>query len=672
MPKNVLVIPSIVGGTSGGDVGGGAVDSVNGKTGVVVLTKTDLGLGNVDNTSDLNKPISIATQSALNLKANSADVYTKSEVDAKLSSALHFKGTVNTVDDLNSVQNPQIGDMYNVDATGANYAWDGSKWDKLSETIDLTPFLTKEEASSVYATQQQVSQELDTKQNSLSEEQIAAVNSGITAEHVATYNSYAAEISSVEQVANKADTAAEVAQQTANLIGQNLQQVTEKIPTTASATNLLVDTSTLNTSLADKVDLSALSAVATSGSYNDLSDKPSIPEAYTLPTASTTVLGGVKVDGSTITISDGTITAHVTGESGTTDYSVLTNKPQINSVELSGNKTLSELGIQPAGDYALTSAIPTKVSQLQNDSNFLTSVPAEYVTETELSAKNYATAEALTSGLATKANTEDLATVATSGSYNDLINKPTIVTSYNDLTDKPDIPEAYTLPTASISTLGGVKVDGTTITVTAEGVISAPVVNTPVATAETAGIVKPDGRTFEMEEDGTLVNKVAGSNCYIYGLKGIGSDDITIAADTTTTIPVGRLRNYNYESGDRLKVGDMLIDLKGNVAKVDRVNTAALPAGSGPFGVNESSVLVQLQTREDDTLTTSSKEIVGAINELKTATDSKTSKPASYAKAELPAASEHFGEFAIVTDQDNMLVWSNGTAWKQVTLTDLA
>ena len=34
---------------------------------------------------------------------------------------------------------------------------------------------------------------------------------------------------------------------------------------------------------------------------------------------------------------------------------------------------------------------------------------------------------------------EILATVATSGNYNDLINKPTIITSYNSLTDKPTI-----------------------------------------------------------------------------------------------------------------------------------------------------------------------------------------------------------------------------------------
>lgn len=48
----------------------GSVDSVNGKTGVVTLTKSDVGLGNVDNTSDINKPISAAVQSALNNKSN--------------------------------------------------------------------------------------------------------------------------------------------------------------------------------------------------------------------------------------------------------------------------------------------------------------------------------------------------------------------------------------------------------------------------------------------------------------------------------------------------------------------------------------------------------------------------------------------------------------------------
>ena len=44
------------------------VQSVNSNIGVVVLTKTDIGLSNVDNTSDVNKPVSTAQQTALNLK----------------------------------------------------------------------------------------------------------------------------------------------------------------------------------------------------------------------------------------------------------------------------------------------------------------------------------------------------------------------------------------------------------------------------------------------------------------------------------------------------------------------------------------------------------------------------------------------------------------------------
>lgn len=59
--------------------GGGGVTSVNGQTGVVVLTKNDIGLGQVDNTSDLNKPVSTATQTALNGKENTITAGTISQ-----------------------------------------------------------------------------------------------------------------------------------------------------------------------------------------------------------------------------------------------------------------------------------------------------------------------------------------------------------------------------------------------------------------------------------------------------------------------------------------------------------------------------------------------------------------------------------------------------------------
>lgn len=58
---------------SDGDVETG-VTSVNGMMGDVVIEKKHIGLENVDNTSDLNKPISTAVQTALNAKANNTDL----------------------------------------------------------------------------------------------------------------------------------------------------------------------------------------------------------------------------------------------------------------------------------------------------------------------------------------------------------------------------------------------------------------------------------------------------------------------------------------------------------------------------------------------------------------------------------------------------------------------
>lgn len=46
---------------------------------------------------------------------------------------------------------------------------------------------------------------------------------------------------------------------------------------------------------------------------------------------------------------------------GISNYSELTNKPFINNIELSGNKTLEDLGIQPIGDYALKSDLSNVV-----------------------------------------------------------------------------------------------------------------------------------------------------------------------------------------------------------------------------------------------------------------------------------------------------------------------
>lgn len=81
--------------------------------------------------------------------ADASDTYTKAEVDAKVASVYRFKGSVATYEDL-PTEDVTTGDVWNVESDGSNYAWTGEVWDKLSETIDLTPYLTKSDAASTY------------------------------------------------------------------------------------------------------------------------------------------------------------------------------------------------------------------------------------------------------------------------------------------------------------------------------------------------------------------------------------------------------------------------------------------------------------------------------------------------------------------------------------------
>ena len=74
------------------------------------------------------------------------ETYTKQEVDNKVSSVYKYKGSVATYADLPS-SDLTVGDVYNVEADGSNYAWDGSNWDKLGGEIDLSDYQTKIDSS---------------------------------------------------------------------------------------------------------------------------------------------------------------------------------------------------------------------------------------------------------------------------------------------------------------------------------------------------------------------------------------------------------------------------------------------------------------------------------------------------------------------------------------------
>ncbi|QOP66800.1 minor tail protein [Arthrobacter phage Odyssey395] len=83
------------------------VTSLNGRTGAVTLTKSDVGLASVDNTTDVNKPISSATQAALSLKAPINNPAFTGNVTGVTKGMVGLGNVDNTPDNAKPVSTPQ-------------------------------------------------------------------------------------------------------------------------------------------------------------------------------------------------------------------------------------------------------------------------------------------------------------------------------------------------------------------------------------------------------------------------------------------------------------------------------------------------------------------------------------------------------------------------------------
>lgn len=83
------------------------------------------------------------------VKTSIFDEY-KKEVNQKLYGIYTVKGSVANFETLETIENTEIGDVYNLLNTGANYVYTANGWDKLSETIDLSVYLKSEDAKLLY------------------------------------------------------------------------------------------------------------------------------------------------------------------------------------------------------------------------------------------------------------------------------------------------------------------------------------------------------------------------------------------------------------------------------------------------------------------------------------------------------------------------------------------
>lgn len=296
------------------------------------------------------------------------------------------------------------------------------------------------------------------------------------------------------------------------------------------------------------VESSDLASVATSGDYDDLQNKPTIPTI----SATAGLTTGVTVG--RITINGDTTTFYAPqGGGGASNWSEVADKPfdtvntstglTITSGTLSADQSVlaTKSDIPDVSDFITANALTpyAEISSLtpvafSGDYNDLSNKPSIPTVPTNVSDFNNDAGYITSSALTPYAQSASLASVATSGSYNDLSNKPTIPTvptnvsaftndsgyitdsaltpyveasslttvaysgDYDDLINKPTIPPAtsvtVTQTLSSGTAIADIDVDGVTTTLYAPTPTVVGITNT-LSTGTAIGDLEIDGIT---------------------------------------------------------------------------------------------------------------------------------------------------------------------------------
>lgn len=389
--QEILLQPELINVTAGG-----AVESVNGQTGDVVLTTSDL-----ENTSDYQtgSEVESAISTAVGAEQEAreqADTSLQGQIDA-ISASSDVKDIVGTHAELENYDTSTLGnnDIIKVlqdeteDGATTYYRWNAST-NSFSLIGEEGPYYTKSQTDTLLNAKQD---ELTAGSNiTISGSTISATNTTYTAG--TGLDLTGTEFSVDNTVAMKTDiptvnnatlkiqkNSTDVATFTAN----SSTDVTANITVPTKVSDLSNDSGFITNSvdnLTNYTPTSSLATVATSGSYSDLSNKPTIPAAQ--------------------------VNSDWNASSGVAE---ILNKPALATVATSGS---------------------------YNDLSNKPTIPAAQVNSDWNSA----------SGVSQILNKPSLATVATSGAYSDLSGTPTIVTTVSSSSTDAQIPSAkcvYTL-----------------------------------------------------------------------------------------------------------------------------------------------------------------------------------------------------------------------------------
>lgn len=419
------------------------------------VTKAQVGLGNVDNTSDVDKPISTATQTALDGKVDkNADITgaTKCKI------TYDNKGLVTAGSDLaeSDIPSLHLSKISDVTATASE--------------VNVLDGITATTAELNYTdgVTSNIQTQLDGKQATISD--LATIRSNAQAGKAAS------------------DTIATYG----NIVTHNVSEFA------TSAQGALADSALQP---GDNV-----SELVNDAGYLVMGD---LTNFVTKNTAQT--ISGLKTFSADITLSGTTSIKNTTSGVSYTmlyrDASGIHIGTSTQALLLAGSNARPKFN---NNDVAMLSDIPTAVSQLTNDSGFITNAVNNL--------QNYT----LTSALAT---------VATSGSYNDLSNKPTIPAAQvnSDWNANSGVAQILNKPTlATVATSGSYNDLSNKPTI--------PTVNNPTITITQGGITKG---SFSL-------NQASGDTIALDAGGGVGNiDNITITANADDEIQTVAMIDQN-------------------------------------------------------------------------------------------------------------------------------
>lgn len=300
---------------------------------------------------------------------------------------------------------------------------------------------------------------------------------------------------------------------------------------------------------------------------------------YVLPTASTTIKGGVKIDGTSITINNGVIS----GFSGS--YNNLTNKPTLFSGsynDLTNKPTLFSGNYNDLINKPVIPTVPTNISSFANDAGYLTG-PISYDTLT-----NKPTIPVVPTDLS--AFTNDPGYLTGPISYNDLTDKPVITGSIS-----VSLIDATNTVSNSLPNITAIRFDtesGFDITDLGSGAVK-------IGMNSTFKTWKVDGQTDLVASGLDTIRFVAGPGVTIETDPLAATKSITFSSTTAsqqviktfnilnefsapllgnaTFVPVGSevIRSVQITNGQRVN-GDLMVGLYRNG---DLLNFFTIPSG---------------------------------------------------------------------------------------------